>query len=74
MGLARCFFGKAFDLSMPRSDNLHALPPDLPVPVDDGACAHLPGMRLPAVALTSTAGRRVDLAALPAMLRLSGKP
>jgi len=50
---------------MARSDDLHALPPDLPVPVDDGACAHLPGMRLPAVALTSTAGRRVDLAALP---------
>ena len=47
-----------------RSDNLYELPKDLPVPVDDGACAHLPGMRLPAVPLLSTSGRTVDLAAL----------
>lgn len=47
-----------------RSDNLYELPPDLPVPVDDGACAHLAGTRLPAVPLRSTAGRAVDLAAL----------
>src|SRR6266581_4566114 len=40
-----------------------ALPPDLPVPVDDGACDHLPGKRLLSVALRSTAGRSVDLAA-----------
>jgi peroxiredoxin len=33
---------------MPRSDDLHSLPPDLPVPIDDGACAHLPGATLPA--------------------------
>ena len=32
------------------------LPPDLPVPIDDGAARHLPGMELPAVALPSTAG------------------
>jgi len=50
---------------MPRADNLYELPSDLPVPVDDGACAHLPGMRLPGVALPSTAGRLVDLAGLP---------
>jgi len=47
-----------------RSDNLHELPKDLPVPVDDGACAHLAGMRLPAAPLLSTSGRTVDLAAL----------
>ena len=47
-----------------RSDNLYKLPPDLPVPVDDGACAHLTGRRLPAVSLLSTSGRTVDLAAL----------
>lgn len=40
------------------------LPPDLPVPVDDGACAHLRGMRVPAIALPSTAGGAVDLSAL----------
>lgn len=40
------------------------LPPDLPVPVDDGACAHLHGMRVPAIALASTAGGAVDLSVL----------
>jgi peroxiredoxin len=50
---------------VPRHDDVYELPRDLPVPVDDGACAHLPGLGLPAVALPSTAGRLVDLAALP---------
>ena len=49
---------------MPRSDDLYSLPPGLPVPVDDGACAHLTGMRAPAVALASTSGDRIDLSAL----------
>jgi peroxiredoxin len=44
--------------------NLLDLPADLPVPVDDGACAHLPGMRLPAIALPATDGRTVDLSTL----------
>jgi peroxiredoxin len=48
-----------------RSDDLHALPPDLPVPLDDGGCAHLTGMRLPPVALASTAGGSVDLSRQP---------
>jgi peroxiredoxin len=48
---------------MARRDSVYQLPDDLPVPVDDGACAHLPGLRLPDQALPSTAGRRVDLAA-----------
>lgn len=38
-----------------------ALPPDLPAPVDDGACDHLVGMKLPAITLTSSAGRAVTL-------------
>lgn len=42
-----------------------SLPPDLPEPVDDGACAHLVGMRLPHVRLASTRGRTVDVGALP---------
>jgi peroxiredoxin len=42
------------------------LPSDLPLPVDDGACAHLPGLAMPPVRLPSTAGRLVDLGALPA--------
>jgi len=49
---------------MARSDNLYELPKDLPVPVDDGACDHLPGIRIPSLPLMSTAGRLVDLAAL----------
>src|SRR4051812_30632902 len=44
-----------------RRDNLNALPPNLPVPIDDGACDHLPGRRLPAVSLPSTAGGTVRL-------------
>jgi peroxiredoxin len=44
--------------------DLHALPADLPVPVDDGATRHLPGRRLPALGLSSTAGRQVQLDAL----------
>jgi peroxiredoxin len=37
------------------------LPSDLPVPVDDGACDHLPGRAVPSVPLPSTRGRLVDL-------------
>ncbi len=49
---------------MPRTDSLDELPKNLPVPVDDGACDHLVGMRLPLVPLLSTAGRIVNLAGL----------
>ena len=51
---------------MTRSDDLYALPADLPVPVDDGACDHLPGLPLPDVALKSTRGREVSLPKLEA--------
>ena len=37
------------------------LPDDLPVPVDDGAAAHLPGGDLPPVALAATDGATVRL-------------
>lgn len=47
---------------MTKDRNLHQLPPGLPVPEDDGACAHLEGMEMPALALASTGGRTVDLA------------
>lgn len=42
--------------------NLHELPPDLPVPKDDGACDHLAGMKIPPIALHSTKGGKVNLA------------
>jgi peroxiredoxin len=41
------------------------LPPNLPRPVDDGACAHLPGFRIPSVELPATDGRLIDLSRLP---------
>jgi peroxiredoxin len=50
---------------MARAGNLYELPGNLPIPEDDGACDHLLGMRLPPVPLPSTAGRMVDLSALP---------
>jgi peroxiredoxin len=50
---------------MARSDNVYELPKDLPVPPDDGACAHLTGMQVPSIALPSTKGNEVDLSVLP---------
>lgn len=50
---------------MSRADNLYELPENLPAPVDDGACNHLTGMRLPSIPLGSTSERWVDLAGLP---------
>jgi peroxiredoxin len=41
--------------------NPYVLPPDLPVPMDDGAADHLEGMAVPAVALPATSGGQVDL-------------
>ena len=40
------------------------LPPDLPVPEDDGAAAHLSGMTVPELALPSTTGEATGLALL----------
>lgn len=36
--------------------SIHELPPDLPVPVDDGGCDHLPGAPVPALTLESSMG------------------
>jgi peroxiredoxin len=47
---------------MPRTDNLYQLPENLPVPVDDGAGDHLPGLALPPLPLPATTGGVVDLA------------
>ena len=45
----------------------HATPDwsTLPIPADDGAARHLPGLRLPALTLPATGGAAVDLSALP---------
>jgi len=44
--------------------NYNELPSNLPVPIDDGACAHLAGMPLPPVVLPATQGPAVDMAKL----------
>ena len=46
------------------------LPDGLPVPEDDGAADHLPGMALPPIALPATDGTTVDLAAASAGRRV----
>lgn len=61
------------------SDDLRTLPADLPVPLDDGGCDHLAGLRLPHAELASTAGHEVDLAALSGTIAvycysLTGRP
>ena len=48
----------------PTPDPLQTLPPNLPVPTDDGACKHLPGLAVPSLKLRSTKDRWVDLSAL----------
>ena len=48
-----------------RSDDLYSLPANLPVPIDDGACDHLPGLEVPPIDLQSTDGRTVRLGAAP---------
>ncbi len=46
----------------------------LPVPVDDGAAAHLAGTRLPAVPLPATDGTTVDLATLAGLVVVYAYP
>jgi peroxiredoxin len=46
------------------SSTSYDLPPDLPVPVDDGACQGITGRRIPSVPLSTTSGKRVDLSTL----------
>jgi peroxiredoxin len=46
--------------------NLNALPPNLPVPRDDGGARHLKGMPIPDLALPSTANRLVNLSTITA--------
>ena len=49
---------------MPRTDSIYQLPENLPLPTDDGACNHLPGLCLPSTALPATNGGKVELANL----------
>jgi peroxiredoxin len=42
-------------------NKLTELPENLPVPEDDGACDHLPGLKLPALSLSATNGESINL-------------
>jgi peroxiredoxin len=44
-----------------RMHDPYQLPPDLPVPLDDGAADHLLGLTLPSIQFDATTGERVDL-------------
>lgn len=52
------------------SNDLKTLPPDLPVPEDDGAAAHLQGRPLPDLGLASTRAETLRLNAIPGPLVL----
>lgn len=45
-------------------DHSPTLPDNLPVPEDDGAAAHLPGLAMPNMVLEATDGQQVDLSQL----------
>lgn len=55
-------------------DDLAAIPGDLPVPLDDGAAAHLAGMRVPSIPLAATDGSTVDLSAVPGIVVVFAYP
>jgi peroxiredoxin len=42
-----------------------SLPDDLPIPQDDGACAHLPGVKMPQLTLPTTGGSTIDFSRIP---------
>jgi len=48
----------------PGTHNPAFLPPDIPIPQDDGAARHLAGMKLPDLALAATSGPAVSLSKL----------
>ncbi|HYC15695.1 MAG TPA: peroxiredoxin [Pseudolabrys sp.] len=48
----------------PGTHNPQFLPPNIPVPQDDGAARHLAGMKLPDIALPATEGPAVNLSRL----------
>jgi peroxiredoxin len=59
---------------MSRIDDLHTLPDDLPVPIDDGQARHLPGLPVAPVLLSSTTGAAVDLSTLIGRTVVYGYP
>jgi peroxiredoxin len=52
-------------MSVPRADDIHTLPDDLPIPEDDGAADHLLDAAVPPVGLPATTGETIEVGALP---------
>jgi peroxiredoxin len=50
------------------------LPANLPIPMNDGACAHLPGRPLPDLSLLATSGRLINLCQQPELIVLYAYP
>ncbi len=48
--------------------NLEILPPNLPIPDDDGACNHLLGLSIPDLSLYATGGELIDLSSVKGRL------
>lgn len=48
--------------------DLTYLPPNLPVPTDDGACDHLDGLQIPDIQLAATDGTMLRLRNIPGRL------
>src|SRR2546428_11817773 len=62
----RSFLGIPLAFAIQQIPNLNELPPNLPVPKDDGGARHLRGMAMPDLELPSTANRRVNLSKIGA--------
>ncbi|MFC5148858.1 MerR family transcriptional regulator [Streptomyces aureoversilis] len=72
--------GPIEDLTEDPMNEYVSLPADLPVPEDDGAAGHLPGMKAPSTAFAGTAGETIRMDALGAgrtviyVYPLTGRP
>src|ERR1700733_11637124 len=56
--------GRKIMAEAPGMHDPNFLPPDIPVPQDDGRARHLTGAKLPDIALPATDGRMVNLSKL----------
>src|SRR5450631_223277 len=63
-GLFRATNARASTRAGSMNDDPNVLPDDLPIPVDDGAADHLPGVAVPDIRLEGTLGATVSLARL----------
>lgn len=67
------------DALLTKHHNPLELPEDLPIPIDDGACDHLPGMMIPSMVLKTTSNELIDIAQLKSRVVIycyprTGKP